>query len=80
MGVAVAIVDPVDQGPFDRHAPPLAFAVLDHGLAEVVERVAAVDRHQLVAKLVAHRVKRDRQIDPKLGPAARLGPCFVSGG
>jgi hypothetical protein len=70
--VDVAVVHAIDARPLERQAAPLGEEVPAARVHQDAERVAAVDRHQLVAQLVVGRVQRHRQVDREvlLGEAA----------
>ena len=60
--VALPVVDAVDQGPFDGEAPPAGRHVLGAGLGQHGQRIAPVDRDELVAQLVVGGMERDGQV------------------
>ena len=61
--VDVPVVDPFDQRPLERKSSVLRLEVLRARVVERVERIAPVDRDQLVAKGVVRGVKRHREVD-----------------
>ena len=62
-GVLVAVVDPVDQCPFDRHPTATLLSVTNHGFTESVDGVALVDRDEFIAQPVISGMERDCERD-----------------
>ena len=56
------VVGAVDERPLEREPPALGVEVRPARGHEVAERVAAVDRHQVVAQRVVGRVQRHGQV------------------
>ena len=65
LGVDVAVVHAVDQRPLERQPPTFRREVLLARLPQGEERVALVDRHELVAQRVVRSVQRHREVDGK---------------
>ena len=62
-GVDGTVVDPADQRPLEGQAPPRRLQVVRAGGHEHVERVAPVQRDELVAEPVVGRVQGHGQVD-----------------
>ena len=60
--VAVPVVDAVDHGPLDGEAAAAGRHVVGTGSGQYVERIAAVDGHELVAQRVVGGVERDGEV------------------
>jgi hypothetical protein len=73
-GVAVTVVDPVDHRPLEADATVLRVEVLGAGVDEVVDRIATVDRHELVAELVVRGVERHGEVDRQRTSGERRMP------
>ena len=86
-GVGVAVVDAVDHRPLEADPAVLDGEVVAARLDQVVDRVALVDRHELVAEAVVGGVQRHGEVDrqralgerPDAGDQADRGDRDVPG-
>ena len=60
--IAAPVVDAVDHGPLNGETPAAGGHVVRTGGGQHVERIAAVDGHELVAQLVVGGVERDGEV------------------
>ena len=61
-GVTAPVVDVVDHGPLNGEAPAAGGHVVRTGAGQHLERIAAVDGHELVAQRIVGGVERDGEV------------------
>ena len=74
------VVDPANHGILKRNAPPGLFKVPAAGRHELFQRIAFVDRHELIADGVGRRMQRYRKCQLQLKPGELVNPGNQSAG